>query len=53
MQVDLIAEGGTVTLNIQSSGRFTLTITKQGMSPETTTGRMAFDEDLLVVFFDE
>jgi hypothetical protein len=42
-----------VTLNIQNSGRFTLTITEQGEAPEITTGRLAFDEDLLVVFFDD
>lgn len=33
--------------------RFTLTVTEQGEAPETTTGRMAFDEDLLVIFFDD
>ena len=52
-QTDVVAEGGTVTLNIQNTGRFTLTVTEQGAAPETTTGRLAFDEDLLVIFFDE
>lgn len=53
VETDVVADGGTVTLNIQNSGRFTLTVTVQGEPPETTTGRMAFDEDLLVVFFDD
>lgn len=52
-QVDVVADGGTVTLNIQNTGRFTLTVTEQGEAPETTTGRMAFEEDLLVIFFDD
>ncbi len=51
--VDVVAEGGSVTLNIQGTGRFTLTITQQGETPENVTGRMAFDEDLLVIFFDD
>ncbi|GJM28290.1 MAG: hypothetical protein DHS20C17_09250 [Cyclobacteriaceae bacterium] len=53
MEVDIVAEGGTATLNIQSNGRFNLTITQQGESPEITTGDLRFDEDLLVVFFDD
>ena len=53
IEIDVVAEGGTVILNIQNSGRFTLTITEQGAASETITGRMAFDEDLLVIFFDD
>ena len=52
-ETDVVAEGGSLTLNIQNTGRFTLTITENGQAPETTTGRMAFDEDLLVIFFDD
>ncbi len=53
METDVVAEGGTVTLNIQSNGRFTLTIAELGEAPETINGRMVFDEDLLVIFFDD
>lgn len=50
--IDIVAVGGSVTLNIQSNGRFTLTILAPGQPPETSTGQMSFDEDLLVVAFD-
>ena len=53
VETDVVADGGTLTLNIQSTGRFTLTITVAGQAPEVTTGRMAFDVDLLVIFFDD
>ncbi len=52
-QTDVVANGGSLTLNIQSDGRFTLTITKQAESPALSTGQLGFDEDLLVVYFDE
>lgn len=50
---DVVAEGGTATLNIQANGRFTLTISPTGLPSETITGDLRFDEDLLVVFFDD
>ena len=53
MEADVVADGGSITLNIQNNGRFTITITELGSAPETTTGRMAFDEELLVIFFDD
>ncbi len=53
MEYDVVAEGGSAALNIQSNGRFTLTIIQPGQSPENTTGDLRFDEDLLVVFFDD
>ena len=53
MAIDIVAAGGTVTLVIQSNGRFTLTITQTGQTPEISTGQMSFDEDLLVVEFDD
>ena len=34
-QVDVVDEGGTITMNIQSSGLFSITITEQGEAPET------------------
>lgn len=52
-EVDLVAEGGAVTLLIQTNGRFTLTIMRIGEAPEVSTGRLGFDEDLLVVSFDD
>ena len=52
-QVDVVDQGGTITMNIQSDGKFSITVTELGEAPETTTGRMAFDEDLLVIFFDD
>ena len=51
--IDVVEEGGSVTLQIQSNGRFTLTITPQGESAEVSKGQMSFDEDLLVVEFDD
>ena len=53
MAIDVVEEGGTVTLVIQSNGRFTLTITEMGEDPEISTGQMSFDEDLLVVEWDD
>jgi len=53
VETDVVADGGSITLSIQSNGRFTLTIAPLGEVPEVTTGRIAFDEELLVVFFDD
>lgn len=52
-RIDVVEEGGTVTLVIQNNGRFTLTVTQVGEAPEVTTGRLGFDEDLLVVSYDD
>lgn len=41
-QIDVVSEGGTVTLNVQSSGGFTLIITESGATSESTTGDLAF-----------
>ncbi|MDX1547605.1 MAG: hypothetical protein R3247_11485 [Rhodothermales bacterium] len=51
--VDVVAEGGAVSLEIRDDGRFTLTITRPGGAPDRSTGRLGFDEDLLVVSFDD
>ena len=53
METDVVANGGTVSLSIQSNGRFTITVAEQGKPAEIDTGRMGFDEDLLVVSFDD
>ena len=52
-EVDIIADGGSVSLSIQSDGRFTVTVAPLGEPAEISTGRMAFDEDLLVISFDD
>ena len=53
MQIDVVAEGGSVTLQIQTDGRFTVTVTESGEAPDVSTGRLGFDEDLLVISFDD
>ncbi|WP_420600987.1 hypothetical protein [Flagellimonas sp.] len=53
LAIDVIQAGGSATLVIQPNGRFTLTITQMGESPEVTTGQMSVDEDLLVIEFDD
>ena len=50
--VNVVAEGGAVTLSIQSNGRFTLTIAESDGSNTRSSGDLCFDEDLLVVRFD-
>lgn len=52
-QIDVVAEGGTVTLNVQSNGAFTLLITESGASSESTTGDLAFCEGLFTVRYDD
>jgi len=53
LNVDLLAAGATVTLGIQTNGRFTLTATLPGEAPDVTTGQLGFDEDVLVVIDDD
>lgn len=53
VELEVVAAGGTVTLVIQANGRFTLTIVLPARSPEVSTGQLGFDEDLLVVSYDE
>ncbi len=52
-QTDVVGEEGSVTLSIQTTGQFSITVKEAGRTPKTSTGRMAFDEDLLVIFFDD
>ncbi|UCD62299.1 MAG: hypothetical protein JSV59_06995 [Flavobacteriaceae bacterium] len=42
--LDLIDEGGTVTLTVQGSGRFTLTIDPSDRPSYTTSGEMFWEE---------
>ena len=52
-QVDVVAEGGTVILTVRDNGGFTLVITESGGSGETTTGDLAFCEELFTVRYDD
>jgi len=52
-QIDVVGTGGTVTLNVQSNGAFTLVITESGAGAETTTGDLSFCEDLFTVRYDD
>ena len=53
VEVDLIEEGATATFVIQNNGAFTITSTVPGSGQEIITGQMSFDEDLLVIEFDD
>lgn len=50
---DILAEGATVTLAIQSNGRFTFTMMMPGEPDDVTTGKLGFDGDFLAVRFDD
>lgn len=52
-QIDVVAEGGTVSLNVESNGGFTLTITENGASGESTTGDLSFCDGLFTVRYDD
>jgi hypothetical protein len=49
---DVVEEGGSVTLAIQSNGRFTFTIKRPGETDMVFTGRLGFDEQWLAVEYD-
>ncbi len=53
MEVDVVAIGGSLDMQIQTDGKFSVTVALPGETPETSTGRLGFDEDLLVISFDE
>lgn len=44
MSVDIIGDGGTISITIQSSGRFTLTIDPADRAAYTVTGEMFWEE---------
>jgi len=50
--VDVIEEGGSVTLVIQSNGNFTFTIMRPGRTDMVFTGKLGFDEKWLAVEYD-
>ena len=51
---DVIADGGSATLVVQSNGRFTLTVRPAGASTESFSGRMYFEEgEFFAIQFDD
>ena len=50
--VDVVEEGGSVTLEIKDSGRFTFTIQRPERSAMVFTGTLGFDEEWLEVEYD-
>jgi hypothetical protein len=50
--VDVVGEGGSVTLVIQTNGRFTFTIMRPGTAAMVFTGKLGFDEQWLEVEYD-
>ncbi len=52
--VDIIAEGGTLSIVIQSNGRFTMNFDVEGLDPFTVTGEMFFENnEFFAIRFDE
>lgn len=51
--VDIVDEGGSVSIVVQSDGDFTLTITEPSSGTDVSSGRVGFDEELLVISFDD
>jgi hypothetical protein len=50
--LDVVDEGGSVTLVIQDNGKFTFTIKRPGRTDMVFTGRLGFDEEWLAVEYD-
>lgn len=50
--IDVIEEGGSVTMTIQNNGRFNFTIKRPGRDDMVFTGRLGFDEQWLAVEYD-
>ena len=49
---DVVLEGGSVTMVIQSNGRFTFTIKRPEETDMVFTGKLGFDEQWLAVEYD-
>ena len=49
---DVVSEGGSVIMIIQSNGKFTLTIKRPGKTDMLFTGKLGFDEQWLAVEYD-
>ena len=50
--VDVVEEGGGVTMVIQINGKFTFTIVRPGRTDMVFTGKLGFDEQWLAVEYD-
>lgn len=51
---DLIADGGTATITVQSNGRFTLTVTPPGFPADQITGLIYFEDgEFFAIQFDD
>jgi len=50
--IDVVSEGGSVSLVIQNNGRFTFTIKRPGRDDMVFTGKLGFDEEWLAVEYD-
>ena len=50
---DVIAEGGSVSLMIESNGRFTFTLKIPEEADEVSAGQLGFDEEWLAITFDD
>lgn len=50
---DVIAEGGSATLVIQTNGRFTFTIKLPEEADDVSAGQLGFDEEWLAIGYDE
>ena len=55
-RLEIVAEGGSATLIVQTNGRFTLTLNITGLGTEVISGELGFNEeeygDRLIVVFD-
>lgn len=51
--IDIIAEGGSVTLAVQTNGRFTSTIALPGEPVDISTGQLGFDDQWLAISYDD
>ena len=52
--IDIIAEGGTAQMVVQSNGRFTLTVAFPGEGSESFTGQIYFEDGVwFAIQFDE
>ena len=50
--IDVVLDGGSVTLAIQSNGKFTFAIKRPGKTDMVFTGKLGFDEQWLAVEYD-
>jgi len=51
--VDIIDEGGTLKLVVQSNGNFTITITLPGEPLQVIKGKFGFEEEYLTVSYED